>query len=216
MGLKSKTLFKPLGSALPFSQVNSHVARLAVLYEDLRIEYSGIIEEKILCLDQIGDKYRRHYFVRRSILTLVEMAETFRLLNQDSDFQEIKNTFDRRSCIQWRRTVSFFAGHERFLKDVRNDIGGHFGHPAAISSLKDIPYSTVGKMEVEHASNGLLNVKLLFAGEIAAAAFSRQRNNKPPLEFAKYLIRLTKRGYRLSTQAVQIISYNYLWKRFGG
>src|SRR5258706_1931048 len=145
---KSKMLFKPMGAVFPFSDAHALIARLTVLYEDLRIEMYGIVEEEIKPLDFNSEKYRRHYFLRRAVATLVELAQTFRLIDQCPEFQSIKDNFDKRGVIQWRRTVRFYNCHEDLLQKVRNDIGGHFGYSAAKYALQTIPYSTVGKIEI--------------------------------------------------------------------
>src|ERR1039458_1911084 len=80
-------------------QLHAKLARLCVLYEDLRVELFGIAEPSIPALDvldlerdnrfspeRIG-RYRRYYFVRRLIGTLVEFAEALRLISDDNDFQ---------------------------------------------------------------------------------------------------------------------------------
>jgi hypothetical protein len=52
---RSITRVKLIRSALPHSELNVRIARLAVLYEDLRIEVYAAAEEDIPLLDSIGD-----------------------------------------------------------------------------------------------------------------------------------------------------------------
>jgi hypothetical protein len=80
-------------------QLNAKLARVCVLFEDLRIEVRGIAELSIAALDVLDSeqenqfapphrtgRYRRYYFVRRSISTIREFAEALRLLNSDPGF----------------------------------------------------------------------------------------------------------------------------------
>ena len=76
--------------------LHAHILRLAVLYEDLRIELYGIAEDSMPKLDGTDERYRKNYFLRRSIATLVEFAETVRILNECDEFQPIKDSFTKR------------------------------------------------------------------------------------------------------------------------
>src|SRR5207245_1022653 len=107
--------------------LDAHVARLCVLFEDLRIETYAIIEDSLPTLDFTGEAYRRNYFLRRSIATVVEIAEEIRLLDQLDVFKRIKFSFDEAAFDKWNKAVRFFRRYEPFLELVRNDIGGHFG-----------------------------------------------------------------------------------------
>jgi hypothetical protein len=98
-----------------------------VLFEDLRIETYGIIDESFPSLDFTSEAYRRNYFLRRSIATILEVAEELRLLDGLEDFERIKRMFDESSLKKWNKAVRFFRRYERFFELVRNDIGGHFG-----------------------------------------------------------------------------------------
>jgi hypothetical protein len=126
--------------------LHAHIARLSVLYEDLRIETYGIIEESLPALDFTDEAYRRNYFLRRSIATLFEFAEELRLLHRLDNFAEIQSKFDELSLKRWNKAVRFFGRHERYFEKVRNDIGGHFGLNAAIHAISDIPASYAGKL----------------------------------------------------------------------
>src|SRR5260370_21912695 len=117
------------------SLLQAHIARLCVLFEDLRIETYGIIEESLPSLDFTDEAYRRNYFLRRSIATVFELAEELRLLDQLDDFKKIKSSFDKVSLRHWDKAVKFFGRYESYFRRIRNDIGGHFGLNAARYSL---------------------------------------------------------------------------------
>lgn len=101
--LKSTTRFGTLSSIFEShskDMLPAIVARLAVLYEDLRIELLAVSTLDIPVLDVTDKEYRRNYFLRRSIATLWEFAEGFRQLNGCSEFSRIKLTFDAKSLSQ--------------------------------------------------------------------------------------------------------------------
>ncbi|HKB65767.1 MAG TPA: hypothetical protein VKC61_07900 [Pyrinomonadaceae bacterium] len=216
MALKSKTVFREIRRVFIFSEMNALIARLAVLYEDLRIETFGIIAESLAELDYTDEKYRKNYFMRRSVATLVEVAEAFRMLDEDPDFQRVKDNFDEKHLIRWKRSLRFFKRFEPILRRVRNDIGGHFGHEAARYAIKNINLSTCGKIELSNEGPSRVGVKLHFAGEIATYALVRHRGAVSDDVYAKYLIRIIALGYKQAIRSIDTINAFYLWNRFVG
>jgi hypothetical protein len=192
------------------------IARLAVLYEDLRIETFGIVAEadSLGMLDYMDAKYRVNYFLRRSIATLIEIAEAMRLLNEDPDFQRIKLSLDRQNMIRWKRAVWFFSRFEPILERVRNDIGGHFGHPAARYAIQNLDNSVVGQIELKNEGPSKVGVKLHFAGDIAVTAMLRHKGNESGEDFAIKILRIVKIGYGQAIKAIDAINADYLYDRF--
>jgi len=214
MPLKSKSLFKELRRVFVFSEMHALIARLAVLYEDLRIETFGIVAESLPKLDYTDSKYRSNYFLRRSIATLIEIAEAFRMLDENPDFQRVKAKFDHQHTIRWKRAVWFFKRFEPVLEKVRNDIGGHFGHAAARYALENMDSSVVGQIELSNESPSKVGVKLHFAGDIAVTAMLRHKGNESSLEFATKIIRIVAIGYSQAIMGIDAINAYYLWDRF--
>jgi hypothetical protein len=216
--IKSKTRAKDLQRVftLPAKRLlHAHIARLSVLYEDLRIEAYGIVEESLPALDSNDADYRKNYFLRRSIATLIEFAEEIRLLDKLDDFDEIKSTFTDVSLIRWNKAVRFFGRYESYLKKIRHDTGGHFGLPAAIYAVSDIPASYAGKIEIVRGGNDGAGVKLHFAGQIALSAMFRHRKGSSDDYHFRYLLRLAITGYRHAARTVHCIVAFYLWEKFG-
>ena len=128
---------------------DAQVARLCVLYEDLRIEMTGIAERSLPALDvldpetdhpdhpeRIGN-FRQFYFMRRSIATTFEFASALRLLSENPTFAVLARTFDDYSRETWNNAIAFFdKERESVIRAIRNDIGGHFGQKAARSALQ--------------------------------------------------------------------------------
>lgn len=218
MPLKSKTMFKELRRVFVFSEMNALIARLAVLYEDLRIEAFGITAESLPQLDFTDFKYRRIYFLRRAIVTLIEVAEAFRMLDKDPDFQLVKNKFDNQNMIRWKRAVKFFQRFEPELERVRNDIGGHFGHKAARYAIQSMENSMVGQIELSREAPydrpDKVGVKLHFAGEIVVTAMHRHSGMESSEQYVMRLLRIIGIGYRQSVQTIDSINAHYLWDRF--
>jgi hypothetical protein len=185
---------------------------MSVLYEDLRIETSAIAQDSIPALDVTDLRYRRHYFLRRSIATLVEFAEALRLLNDCSDFSDVRSGFDKEVIDRWCEGINFFHENEGFLERIRNDTGGHFGPKAAAYAVANLNPGAVGKMQVEDEDR---TIHLHFAGEIAATAILRHLRGQSTEEGFGALLKIALLGYRHATTCVHCLAVTYLWKRFG-
>jgi hypothetical protein len=191
--------------------LHAQIVRLAVLYEDLRIELYAIAEPSMPILDGTDARYRTNYFLRRSIATLVEFAETVRLLNECDEFQPIKERFDKNISPYWDKAVRFFQRHEQFFKKVRNDIGGHFGLMAATFAVRNLSPEAVGKLEVRKDRT----VRLHFVGELVATATLRNLFGLSNEHKFQRLIRRALLGFRHATRCSHCITNGYLWERFG-
>src|SRR5688500_1695617 len=76
----------PLGDHDP---VDCQLARLIVLYEDLRIEVTcASVDADALSAEVLGKDYRQLYFIRRSFATLEEFRGAFHQLNMDAQFKK--------------------------------------------------------------------------------------------------------------------------------
>jgi hypothetical protein len=201
------------------SLAHGYIAQLIVLYEDLRIEMHGITDRDLGELDSTDKKIRVHYFLRRSIGTWCEFAEAIRLLNALDEFTRIKHCFDQPSIKKWDKAVRYFRRHERFVKSVRNDIGGHFGGKAAMYAVEHLPPAVVGKFEITSYDSTHAGARLCFAGDIAAAATFRalpagSTKDEWGLAFRR-LLRIVRTGWRYGTYSTDSIAAHYLWPRFG-
>src|SRR5437867_2991248 len=81
------------------------VARVCVLFEDLRLEYIGSRATEDLPLDALSKQYRKFYFLRRSLVSLDEFCGALNRLNDASDFWGVMRTAGRVRC-------SFRAGRQ--------------------------------------------------------------------------------------------------------
>jgi hypothetical protein len=203
------------------------MARLYVLYEDLRIEAFGCAADYIKGVDildppddysskaQVG-AYRRHYFLRRSIGTMYEFAEGLRILDANEEFAEIKAQWPPELKTLWDSGISFFHEKEAFIKKVRHDVGGHFSSSAALYAAKHLLEGTPGVLELSYDDQGRMDAKFHFAGAIAAAAFLRWLPGETVEEKAETFIgELLTNAYSHATDCVQTLLLSGLWSEFG-
>ena len=198
------------------SEIDARVARVAVLYEDLRLENLAASEESIPKLDASGTDLRRFYFIRRSIGTVREFAEALEMLHQHAHFDEVKSRFDADARRMWDKSVRFFQRRDKDLRDIRNDFGGHFGYrPAwfAINHLHD------GPVIFEYAADRGRqrgNVRFKFAGEIVAIGMRRHARADNPVDHFRLMFRLALAGFGHAARCAQILAVYDLWPRFRG
>src|SRR5262245_61397739 len=139
--VSSRTRFAPIRKV--FAQGRSSLmdclAQISVLYEDLRIETFALTANKkeVKRLDVLDRRYRVHYFLRRSIATLLEFSGSLVKLSRTEEFKADKRASFHQDASKAKKsqrelfdTVSkalrFFNDHHSLLRDLRNAVGGHF------------------------------------------------------------------------------------------
>lgn len=214
---RSVTRAKEMRRALPHNDLNVRIARIAVLYEDLRIElYATAARQKIKALDHNGDGYRRLYFIRRAISTVLEIRGAFQRLDQLPEFRRLRMNFSAEQDTAWRAAVDFLLAHDADLRQIRDDVGGHFQERAADYALDHMSSKEVGMITIEEGKkHNTAGSTLEFAGAIVAMAITRHKGDKTANEFYTRTLRLLMRALRHITQQVHVLTYHYLWPRFG-
>jgi hypothetical protein len=106
------------------------VSRLCVLYEDSKIEVHAAAAENIDALDVLQPKnenvitpdnvgfYRRLYFLRRLIGTLVEFADCISKLHREAAFKRILMVMEKDLKELWEAAVDYFKTEEALLTKV--------------------------------------------------------------------------------------------------
>jgi len=199
---------------------NSRIARVCVLFEDLRIEITGMYPRvrgsqescNVLSrLDTAGSKFRELYFLRRSIGTCVEFAEALRLLDEAPSFKALIGRFSVPGQGTWCEAVKYFRQHEKFWKEIRNDVGGHFGSDAAKFAVESFLPGAEGSIEI-HDSCGKGGVILAFASEIVATALLRHLPGRDANEKVKALLDEVVTAYPHAVKAVECIVIEHMWR----
>ena len=179
------------------SQLLVYLAQMSVLYEDLRIETFGITADgdDLKRLDYLDNRYRTHYFLRRSILTLLEYRGALLQASKEPEFEAKKEPAFHPDATKSQMTqqdllnrvdaaLKFFEKHHKQFKALRNAIGGHFQFSAAQEATTHFEADAIGKLEIKYHNSGQGGgPKLYYAGEVAAVAFTRHLlGNKPRSE----------------------------------
>jgi hypothetical protein len=166
----------------------SSLAQLSVLYEDLRIETFALTAEgtEVERLDYLDKNYRVHYFLRRSVATLLEFRGALLRLSKTKEYktaESVSKKSDKELFDGVKSALRFFQEHHQLLKDIRNAVGGHFTDEAADFATTNVQSDAVGRLEItfDHVRGGG-GAKLHYAGELAATAFTKSLSKSKPRE----------------------------------
>jgi hypothetical protein len=216
-------------------QFDAKLARVCVLFEDLRIEIRGVSERSLPALDVLDTenenwlnpgftgRYRTFYFLRRSLLTLREFAEALRLIvndmNQDPNLKPTFQELTNEAKAAWDAGIRFFEVNEGKLNKIRGDIGGHFGHQAALNAVSMLLPTAYGAIAVAQEgasqSNGAAShLKLHFALEIAGTALLGHLPNGDITQYEVLFRDCLLPGYQHAIDCVYVLVREYLWDRF--
>src|ERR1035441_4631106 len=158
------------------TKLDAQIARVSVLFEDLRIETIEMSKTTAPEFDPAG--HRVNYFLRRSLATLNEFGDALTTLDRSDEFAAIKGRFNPDDKQIWSDALDHLEtlvgkkGKKRIITAIRDDIGGHFGEEAASKSLQYAQREGAGKgtLEVFEKESGLGGCILHFAKHIALGA----------------------------------------------
>jgi hypothetical protein len=75
-------------------------------------------------------------------------------LEKSTTFQARKAVWEQGAQKEWSEAARFFDTNHKFLKDWRNDVGGHFHDRAAAFAIDKIEQDTVGTIELYRRDTG--------------------------------------------------------------
>jgi hypothetical protein len=195
--------------------MSAQVARLLVLYEDLRIELSAVEQEKIPPLDEAGAEYRRLYFLRRTLATFREVHSAFQQLSQDDDFRKlVLRDMNPELKKVWKDAVKYFDTNAETIRSARNAVGGHFSNGAGRHVVEQMD-DRVGSVEVTFHGSGVGGgTTFHLAGELVAVAMT---HSKPPgeddLKYFNSLIEIMAGAVGHVTKATHVLALAYVIPR---
>jgi hypothetical protein len=191
---------------------------MSVLYEDLRIETSAISasSDELATLDDLDARYRIHYFLRRSVATLYEFRRALNTVIKDKEYTRAR-TSDVRQVLFEKVDLaqSFFDKNFAVIRDLRNNVGGHFDEKAADFATAHVATDAVEKLEIAfHPYKSGGGAKLHYAGEIAAVALRSFQQNKPRDEELDDIIGMITDAHAHAVLAMYALVILFLWDRF--
>jgi hypothetical protein len=195
--------------------MQAQFARMCALYDDLALEYAAANEDAMPLLDKSGRDNRRFYFVRRTLGTLSELRGAIAVLEMNKTFQARKAAWEKGAQEQWNTASAFFVANHQFLKEWRNDVGGHFLNSAAEFAIDNIEQDTVGCIEL-YRRDKTADVRLKFAYGLVAVAMMKQRDAQKQSveEYFRDAFRFFVDAVGHATGAVKVITMTELLHRF--
>jgi hypothetical protein len=200
-------------------ELAARVARVCVLFEDLRIEYHGARTEAEMPLDGLSKAYRRFYFLRRSLVTLDEFCGALNRLNAIDDWRiHVESPTDRHRRQMWVDAVKFFNAKKRRIETIRGDIGGHYSENAATWAVNRFQAGTTGIFEIVYGEQ-TADAKLHFSTELVASVVLRTAGEQPlsDNEMTSYIQSVfddVTDGWTHAVNAVHVVVGEYLAPRF--
>lgn len=216
--IKSTSRFAPLvtlfrGNDKSEREMMTQLARVCVLYEDIQIEFVAATANAMPELDRIGAHARKLYFIRRSLATLMELDGAFHQLNKNDDFKVVRAWMKHWHQQLWDDGIKFFAANKQFLKDWRNDVGGHFHQSAATFALADLHPQAVGLVEIFLRGSGA-DARLPFAADLVGSAMAKLKpKGQSDEEFFKEAFSLTVTATKHVVEMVGVLTLECLLPR---
>jgi hypothetical protein len=167
-------------------------------------------------LDTLGWEYRFFYFLRRSLVTLVEFRGVLTRVGISPEFKKAKNALSKQHREHIATADKFFQQHANRLNDLRNDLGGHLKDSAVRFSTGHLD-NAVGKAIWNSSPEGeVLALELHFAADIACQAFcSKFEGGKEPIAELQRICQISSDGYLHVQAAMYAIARAFLWDEFG-
>lgn len=196
----------------PEKRLETHIARLIVLLEDLRIEVHGMQESTSYSdLEQVSARYRRLYFLRRSTLTAREILEAVRLLEGSQRFTKFSATFTEDYKLQWRASAKALERDQKRILKLRNAVGGHFSFEASANAVDGLDAEVDGTFRVVSDQNGA-TMNFIFAETLAAGALLSNSEPEATLDGrVADLANIVKAALKHASDCIYLAAYHLLF-----
>jgi len=199
------------------AEFNMQVARACILFEDLKLERTGIGRGEWPDLTNCNDSaYAQRYFLRRSFTTLCEARNVVVRINANQEFvRTIYPQYTRECQSTWQRAIKFSDSEEYSkIKSVRDALGGHVQIQGALTNaFAGLKEGTTGVFEVVVESGKVKDVTCHFVGELTARAFVPDPS-QPPAPQLEELIKNTTDGIRVFSHGLQVLIANHVFPEF--
>ncbi|MDR4469531.1 MAG: hypothetical protein MRJ68_14755 [Nitrospira sp.] len=146
----------------PEDQVAVTIVRLCILRQDLLLECQAIRETSLPSLDQNGEEWRRLYFWRNSFRTLENIRGAVHALKSQKVFLTAlkKEPNDVQKGFA-RLTKDLQKVSDQFLKNLRNELGGHILGKAVADALRRMEFDQTGLVQVSDGKVGQQQYKFV-------------------------------------------------------
>jgi hypothetical protein len=201
------------------SDLLNGLARLSVLYEDFRIEWYGLNAlASFGALDTIGKQYRALYFLRRSLATLTEYHGCLAQILSTREFKSVAPSLAKMHAADITAANRYFQGNLSQIKELRNELGGHFKPGSVEFATANLPPDICGKVTwcSQRREDNQLSLELHYANEVLAGAISsRLQGGVDLVEELQKALDVVMQGYTHVHCSMLALARAFLWDRFG-
>jgi hypothetical protein len=147
----------------PHDPLAASIARLCVLREDFFLETCGIREDSVRELDKNSSGWRRIYFFRRSIRTLMEIHRGIQTLILQTEFKELLSKQTWAEQNKFKEFSKELAAAHSLIKELGNKLGAHVERADVQKALEEMQPDREGLIEVGRV---VKDMHFQFAGEL--------------------------------------------------
>ena len=147
----------------PNDRFAATVARLCILREDFALEMQGIYVESIRPLDSHAPAWRRMYFWRNLVRTLLEIRKALETLNTIPEFKKALRKSPKVWQEKFAQMTKKLKQAETLVEETRNLLGGHVLQRGVEKALDNMDVERWGFIE---AGRTLKQTHYKFAGEL--------------------------------------------------
>ena len=200
------------------SELLNEIARLAIFYEDLRLEINElrILHRRIVELGEPNLDYNVSYYLRRSLATLVEFRGTFVQVKQCKEFRESEHKLNQLHATYISEADKFFNKNWARIKDLRNEFAGHIQASAVKFATKNFDRH-VGTITWNPAPESwATEIECDFAGMVLNGVISSKlQAGRGTLDEWQKALEMISSGFNHAQAAMVALVHAFLLDRFG-
>jgi len=200
------------------SELLNGIARLAILYEDLRLEMGEFhsLHRSVIELGESDMDHRVSYFLRRSLATLVEFRGALTVVRKTHEFKKAEPGLTALDARYIADADRFLQQNWAQIKELRNEFAGHIQAGAVDFAMKHLT-NEVGKVTWNpDPDKWTLGIECDFAGVVLAGVISSklQAGGDVLAELRKAL-EILSLGLNHAQAAMVALVHAFLWDSFG-
>ena len=218
--MKTRTLYADLGCVFKggSSELLNGIARLAVLYEDLRIEIAELRRLQHEHDKKVSElpEYRVIYFLRRALTSVFEFRRGLTLVRKSDGFKQAEARLSETDRDSIAFADTYLQQHWPQVKDFRNEFGAHMQAAGVKFATANLD-GTIGGITWNFASDGLpMGLECDFAGQIVVGAMmSKLPTSTDMKDEAQKALQIIIESFVPVQAAMCGLVHAFLWDRFG-
>jgi hypothetical protein len=199
------------------SELLTGIARLAILYEDLRLEMKEFqgLHHKVIVLGGTDTDNRGIYFLRRALETLVEFGRGLNTIRRMSEFKTAEPGLTKLDAGFIADADKFLQQNWARLKDLRNEFAGHIQSEGVRFALEHLT-NEVGLVTWKPVPDAwTVGIECEFAGVLLAGAISSKlQGGTDVLTELNTALDILAKGFGHAQGAMVALVHAFLWERF--